>query len=254
MKQAISLILFALLINASSSLYAQKLVACESYDSAGKASSVYSTWDIKPAGSYIYLHYSQPAALGSGAWTLLIERDSTSSGKFITHKKVTLQPRKGKNWIVNDAFFPGKGKYKCTIRWNGQIKATTILTVEVKNDMDDEDAEDTYYYEDSEMIFCKSVDKEGNTQGDATSFSLGTGSKATISIYIQNDGKPFKTKKVYATIYKGLNKVKEYDLDIESEWNFFSFKHTFTEAGEYTVEIYNGNDVFMNTANVTITR
>ncbi|MBK8951456.1 MAG: hypothetical protein IPM85_03030 [Chitinophagaceae bacterium] len=86
MKKKTTLLLLSILF-ASIGLYAQKLVACENYDSAGKASGIYSAWDIKPAGSYIYLHYSQPQVLGPGAWILQIDRDSTGTGRFTVYKK-----------------------------------------------------------------------------------------------------------------------------------------------------------------------
>ncbi|MBK8951457.1 MAG: hypothetical protein IPM85_03035 [Chitinophagaceae bacterium] len=160
---------------------------------------------------------------------------------------------------VSDVFFSGKGKYKCTVRLNGQVKATTTITVDVKKDMDnvemdDDDASDTYYYEDSEILFCKSVDKQGNTTGEASTFALGTTKQITLTVYTENDGNPFKTKEVYATIYKNNKVVKEYDLDITPEWTYFSFKHTFTEPGEYVVDLYNGKDVFINSATLTITK
>ena len=41
-------------------------------------------------------------------------------------------------------------------------------------------------------------------------------------------------------------------VTIELDWDYFAFKAYFKEKGLYYIDIYNENDIFINTATVTI--
>lgn len=230
---------------------AQTLVTCEKVDSSGTASAIYSIWDIKPTGSYIYVHYKQPTVITAGSWTLQMERDSSLTGKYLVEKTVKLSPRTGKNWYVYDYFFKRAGRYRATIKYNGVAKASTVFTVEVK----EEDGElDTYYYEDSELYFCKSV-SEGQPVGDTSVFSLKGAAAVPVTIYLSNANKPFRTKKLYVDIYlRGGDAapVKSYELAVHAEWDYMSFVHRFDKPGTYDVDIYSEEDLFVNSGAVEI--
>ena len=129
----------------------------------------------------------------------------------------------------------------------GEEKTTTTST-------SDDDEIDTKYYENSEIKFCESVTSTGDVEGEATSFHADRNGSREVTIYISND-KAFKTTKMYIDVYdKNDKKVDDFNVDAQEEWDWIKFKETFTALGEYTIDIYNADNIFINSATVTITR
>lgn len=244
------------------SAVAQSVVLCEDYNkTTGEPSGIYKTWDIKSDGGYIYVVYQQPRKISSGSWYLYIDKDWDDNGKYSAYETIELDEETSKNWIMYDFKFTEKGKYKIDIMKDGVSQATTYTTIqfadgeEDKSSSSDDEEVDTYYYENSEIIFCESVSADGDPEMESTEFKADRTGSREVTIYLSND-KAFKTTKMYIDIYdsKSNEKVDDYSIDVESEWDWVKFKHTFTRPGEYYVDIYNADDIFINTATLTITR
>ena len=254
----LSLMLITLLTLAISAV-AQSVVLCEDYDkSTGEPTGIYKTWDIKSDGGYVYIAYKQPRKLASGTWYLYIDKDWDDNGKYSAYETIELDEETSKNWLVYDFKFTEKGKYKIDIMYNSVSQATTYGTIQFEDGASttsSDDEVDTYYYEDSEIIFCESVSTDGDPVSEATSFKADRTGAREITIYLSND-KAFKTTKMYVDIYdsKTNEKIEDFSIDVEEDWDWVKFKQSFTKPGEYYVDIYNEDDVFINTATVTISR
>lgn len=116
------------------------------------------------------------------------------------------------------------------------------------------DPYDTYYYEYSEILFALTVDQNGNLDGENTTFKLGSSGKIDLTVFVSNDGE-FATNGLYIEVYdEEESLVEDYGIDIQPEWDWVKFVHTFNKPGTYYFDIYNDEDTFVNSAQVTITR
>jgi hypothetical protein len=115
-----------------------------------------------------------------------------------------------------------------------------------------EDEIDTYYYENSTIVFAEGVDmvkyaavnpKESFVLKDAT---------VKVTAVVKLD-KPFKTKSIIVDIYDENDDMYDsFDIEIQEDWDFFSFNMDFDQKGHFYIDIYTDNDVFINDAEVDI--
>lgn len=253
MKRIRHIILLPLLILALTfRLQAQSIVLCEAYDAQGTASGIYSTWEIDAGGAYVYLLYNQTYALESGIWYLYIDYDWDNVGTYGAYETLSMTPEAGKNWYVYDYKFKDTGKYRAYIMHDGIELASTTFEIDYKPGVSAIDTTkiDTYYYENSNIVFCTSVDDEGNPVDESSSFSLGSGGSVNVAVYIDNDRMPFKTNKLFVDIYKDADAAifDSFGIDIQPEWDYVKFTQNFTEPGTYTVEFYTADDIYINTS------
>jgi len=239
---------------------AQKtLTLCEKYDDNGIATGLYDSWNIDKTGGYVYIVYKQDKPIKAIDMQLHIDKKEESSGRYKAYKTIDLVPEKGKNWVMYDFEFTDKGKYNFQVINNGEEQATATTEIFFNADKTDNSADpdsevDTYYYEESEILFGESVDANGNLEGESDEFKLGNESKINVIVYITNDN-AFKTDKFYITIYDDEDQiVDEFDITVEPDWDWAKFTQSFKEPGDYMLDIYNANDVFVNTGYLTIKR
>lgn len=240
---------------------AQSIVLCESYDDQGNPTGVYSSWDIKEGGGYIYLVYNQSSPLQDGTWYLYLDYDWDNVGTYQAYETFPITPERGKRWFMYDYKFTDVGKYKAAVMYNGEQQAVTYFEINYEDGAapatttTDKEV-DTYYYEDSKITFCTSVDAEGYPVGATNTFSMNGTGTVDATIYLENNGKPFKTTKMFVDIYKeGTEEVwSTYSIDVQPDWDYVKFVQTFNRAGTYYVDMFNADDTFINTSdNLIIT-
>ncbi len=112
-----------------------------------------------------------------------------------------------------------------------------------------------YYYSNSKISFCEDV-VNGNCSGAYTSFDISKKTGSWLMIYIDNAGKPILSEGLILDVYKKDGKDYEFyktdKYDITSTWDHPNIKYTFTEKGDYKVNVYNKESVKINTGYVTI--
>ena len=239
----------------------QTVVLCDTYDTNGKATGIYSSWDIDPGGGNVYIVYNQYSLIDNGTWYLYIDYDWHNDGEFGAYESIQLTPDVSKTWLAYDYKFTEGGNYKVMIMHNGVEAASTDVKINVTgtpatSTTSASDVIDTYYYEDSEIVFCSSVDDVGNPVGVSGTFSLGSAGSVTVVVYLDGKGKPFKTTHIFADIYEG-DEDDPYDsfgFDVQADWDYVKFNNVFTKPGEYTIDLYNNDDIYINTGTVTITQ
>ncbi len=243
--------------------FSQSVVTCESYNSStGQPSGIYSLWNIKSGGGYINILYSQGRNLSSGEWYLYIDRLKTK-GEYTPYETISLSEDTYKNWLVYQYTFKESGKFKIDIMKDAVSQATCYVEIQFTDGTDNSSSSttSTYYdddpYADSKLEFCESVSSDGVPDGVSSTFKADRTGAREVTIFVDNDGTAFKTTKFYVDIYdKNTNeKIDSYSIDdIDEDWTWVKFKRTFTKPGEYSVEIYNEDDDWINTASLTITR
>ncbi|MBP6661000.1 MAG: hypothetical protein KA174_09965, partial [Chitinophagales bacterium] len=115
------------------------------------------------------------------------------------------------------------------------------------------------YYEDSKIQFGTSVGDNAEIKGESSSFYLKNG-EVSVATLITN-GKVFKTEKIKLSVYKKITKNGKEDTKlvqtipvtgIGEDWDWVYATIDFTEKGEYIVDVWNENELFINTGYVTI--
>lgn len=255
-KHTITLI--ALMMGIFFKIQAQSIVLCESYDDNGTATGIYNSWDIKSGGSYVYILYKQDSRFSSGSWYLYIDYDWTNSGTLTAYETLPLEPARDKNWLVYDFKFTDAGNYRAYIMHDGVELASVNFNIGWQEGegptTSGSSTIDTYYYEDSELKFCGSVDAEGNPMGIATEFYMGSNGKASFKAYLDNDFKAIQTSLIYVDVYKEgvTDPVDAFSITVQPDWDYIHFQLDLTSAGLYHVDLYNADDIFINTADVVI--
>lgn len=254
-------LLMIMLVFSTSILAQRKIVSCEKYDEkTGKPEGVYSSWDASADAPYVYFVFDNDGSKLKGEIFLYVDIYDKSSGDYEIHDTRTMEVSENKKWAMFDYDFSEGGKYQISAAdEDGNILASTFVTInwegekaDTKKSTDDNPAEDTYYYENSTISFCKSVDDEGNMIGESEVFNLGRTGQVEVAVYLDMDGEPIETEKIIATVYQDGDKLDDFEYEVQKEWNWVKFVLTFKEKGSYSVDIYNEEDTFINTASVTI--
>lgn len=251
-----------LLISFQISAGAQSLVLCEKYDDYGSPTGVYSKWDIEKGGGSIYILYREPSALSSSSsWYLYIDKDWHNSDVYTAYNTIEIHPEAGKSWTVYDYNFTEAGKFKASIQKDGQPQASTYFEINIPEapspvtatETPAGDEPDTYYYENSEVFLCSSLDEYKQPVDIKTVFSLNGGSSVNLTVYITNNGMPIKTKQIVAVVYddaEGKHEYDRYKLDVEPQWDFIHFPQVFTAPGRYLIDVFNENATYINSTSV----
>lgn len=127
---------------------------------------------------------------------------------------------------------------------------TTFAQSPTQQNVDDEI--DTYYYENSKLEFAEGVDMDKyEAINPSAEFSLIDGT-VKVTVVLQMD-KPFKTTGFIVDIYDEYDDLYDtFEIDIEESWDFASFIIDFDESGLYFIDIYNSDDIFINTGELEI--
>lgn len=265
MKIKHTLFALFLMLSAAFRAEAQSIVLCESYDAEGNASGIYTTWDIKADGGFIYILYKQPNTLNSSSlWYLYIDYDWDNTGKLTAYETITLTPERGKNWIVYDYKFKDVGDYRAYIMKDGVEQASVSfnigweegVTPPASGSTTTSGTIDTYYYENSSITFCSSVDANGDAVNPTTSYVLPSGGTVETIVLLDNALKPLQTTLVYVDVYKdgATEPYDTFSINVQTEWDYCWFKLNLAAPGSYYVDLYTADDIFINTATLTVTR
>ncbi|MCB9034429.1 MAG: hypothetical protein H6553_11365 [Chitinophagales bacterium] len=258
------LLFIALLMIGSVVANAQKIVTCESYnENTGEPSGIYSTWSIKQDGGYVYILYNQPKAI-KGVLDLYI--DKYFNGKYVPYETLKFDVESNSNWALYDYFFTEPGKYRIIALKDKTELASTEVTIKYAdnasssnsnyNDREDEDNEevDTWYYEETEIVFGTGLDKNNNfaVQGQNDEFTIPREKGYVDVALILKGDVEFKTDLIYVDIYLGDDFIETLEVNVEPNWNIVSTNYKFTKRGTYSIEMYNADEVYINDADVEI--
>ncbi len=255
-------ILMFLLLSVSA-IAQKKIEACESYDDkTGETSGVYTSWDASAKAPYVYYVFYNDGKKISEDVFLYVDKYNEKTKDYDIFDTKTMEVSDNKKWAMFDMEFTEGGKYKMSAaNEDGDILASVINTINWSgekgssssdNDNDNEEV-DTYYYENSEILFCTSVSENGDPSGVAEEFTMARGaSSIDVVTYVSND-KAFKTTKFYVDVYDSNSElVDTYEYEIEEDWDWSKFSITLKKRGDYTIDVYNAEDTFVNSATLKI--
>ena len=250
---------------------AGKVVLCGSYDETGIPSDINSSWDLDPSGGFVYILYSQEKLIDRNL-TLSVKKKN-SSGSYITFdsKNISYDPAKTKkNWVVYDYKFTDEGDFKVSFsasNSNTELASTlcnfkfSISDANEKNkqkinDIKNGENVDTYYFKDSKITLGDSVNTNAVVYGEATQFNLINGKRDVVVKLQQDNALNITDAKV--EVYGGTDYKEKFSTDkfsIPSKtWNWIKVPVSFNKPGKYVVDIYNEDNVFINSAYLEIKR
>lgn len=257
------LLFIVLLMICSIVANAQKIVTCESYnENTGVPSGIYSTWDIPADGGYVYILYSQSKSI-TGTLDLYI--DEYYNGKYIPYETLKFEVDGKSKWALYDYKFTEPGKYRIIALKAGNELASTEVTIQyidgvssedayTDDDYDEEDEVDTWYYEGTEIVFGTGVDQNNNFAilGQSDEFTIPREKGYVNVALILNSDKQIKTNLVYVDIYLDEDLIETLELEVEPNWDIAYSTYKFTKRGSYSIEMYNADDIFINSGSVEI--
>lgn len=127
-----------------------------------------------------------------------------------------------------------------------------LMTGTYAKPYDDDKENDTYYYEYSWISTGTGVDSEGYLLGEDTKFKLNNG---TVEVYFMlEQDEPLLLSELFYEIYSGdgetySEQVLNETMKVASkDWNYTYFSVKFSAPGFYVIDMYNQNDVYINSA------
>lgn len=247
--------------------FSQQVYFCSNYTEEGEPIGKSIVWNIEPSGGYVYILYNNGKDnIITSELSLLINK--LSNNKYHKYDTRSITVENNKNWTMYDYLFTEAGDYKITILdANSKELAKDYLSISIIEKSQQEETVydeknsknknilDTYFYESSELTFCAGIDKNGKAIDPNSTWTIG---KDGGFVYCLIDNKaPLKSDQLIVDIYKkkGSDYSKFVDtkyLDVESEWHYAYLKYTFYDPGEYKFNVYNKDEVWINTEYVTI--
>ncbi|MBK9328672.1 MAG: hypothetical protein IPM95_04990 [Sphingobacteriales bacterium] len=240
-----------------------RVILCDSYDDNGVPTGVNKNWDISKNGSYVYILYTQDKPITNKLLLYVDKKTAAGSYAAFDTQDFTYDPKTDrKKFAVYDYKFTESGDYKISVVSTGDNKelASSLTNIAFMKDEKvkekSTDANDTYYYENSTMIFGDSVDAKAVVKGEAGTFKLING-KRDIVVKLSQD-EDLNVTQIIMDVYGGTDykeKIYSKTFDIASKtWNWVKMPVNFTKTGKYVIDLYTQDDVFINSGYVEITR
>lgn len=228
--------------------FGQQLFFCEKVLADGSPSGVAEKWIIDDNGGAVYLLYEHYAALDVKKLTYTVTGKSVAASKEV-------YVNGEKDHAVLDYFFTEPGKYKVTVGIGDIVYTSSIIEI----DRAGTSGVNTYYYKNSQIIACESVDG-GEAVRPGKEFVISSRG-GYVSFQVINDGKPVEAEKLVVDIYRKGPDSDTYDYlvatmnyDVEKSWKKPYFRYTFNMSGDYRLNVFNENDVWINSSFVIIKR
>ena len=256
MKQIVIFFLFCCSINTidASTIF----TVCADYDNTGNPINSYNIWSVKRAGNFMYIFLKSDQLLTKKYHVRIEKQYNRNDTSFLLFDRFDLKNDGTKNWIANKYTFLKSGIYKFLL-FEDEIETpintyyTTILYTE---DTYVEDGfVDTWYYRNTDFRFCDSIQNE-KLFGVKDVFKAQP-NETKITIYIsQYDKLWLKTDRMLAKIYK-IEKNEKKFLFTDVFFTQYNWKWTFLDLylqkkGKYLIELYNEEDVFINSRNLEL--
>lgn len=248
---------FILFFIINDSFAENKLFLCNEYDNAGNYKGVFEDWQISKDGNFMYIFFESSEPVTDTLFVSLYRTNNRRDTFYNEYDHYYLVPGANKKFAVNKYIFSKPGNYKISVSdRNGKEMAKPYNTTVKLNDADyiNMNFVDTWYYNSSVILFYE------KTIGDSligmnTVFEVKTDEDKVVLYIGQKNKQPFKTRHFYSRIYtadacRKLIDESVYYVDETWSWTYVSL--FIQQTGKFIVELYNDDDVFINSAPIEI--
>lgn len=248
-------IIFALI---SFTIKAQsKLFLCTDYAKDGTLSGNYENWTIQKGGNFLYLYFSSSTPINDTIFIGIEKNFNRRDTTYYEYDHYYLVTDSSKKWAVNKYVFSKTGQYRITAydRHNNQLAVPYKTVIQLEDQAySDMYFRDTWYYEESKVYFYNTA--VGDTMfGRNNVFSYQPLGNKVILYLEQPEAKPFKTNHLFVSIFmddKCHQYIDSYTFYVDDTWLWTHVPIYFSKKGKYIVEIYNDDDVFINSTSLEI--
>jgi hypothetical protein len=234
-----------------------KLFLCAQYQVDGSYTGVYENWKIQKEGNFMFIFYESDTTIDDSLYVRIDKVFDRKDTNYYEFDHYYLLPGLSKNWAVNKYVFTKTGKYKISVfdRENNLLTSPYYTSII----FDDTTYNkiyfpDTWYYSNSKMAFYEKV--SGDTLfGKRDIFNFRPDGNKIILYIGQDENRPLRTNHLTAKIYSAdkchqlINTITFY---INDKWYWTYVSIYFDKKGKYNIELYNDDDVFINSAIVEI--
>ncbi|MFN8237547.1 MAG: hypothetical protein U0T77_05205 [Chitinophagales bacterium] len=240
-----------------SAMAENRLLLCTSYNQDGAYSGVFPTWNIAENGSYMHFFYESDVPITDTLSVLIFKIFDRRDTNYYEYDRYYLLPGPSGKWAANKYTFAHPGNYRFLLfdTKKNLLLQTHSTLIEYDKSVYDNKYNDSWYYLNSNMVFCDSVVK-GTIIGKSNSFAYKPEGNKVVIYIEQPDHRMLKSDHLFAKIYKMEGDKKKW-VKSNSYYTDFNWFWTFipiylNEKGLYSVELYNEQDVYINSATLEI--
>lgn len=246
-----------LLLNFHNSFAQNKLFLCTGYNEDGRTEGTFENWTIQKDGNFMYIFYQSATPINDTLFVTLERVFNRRDSNYYEYDHYYLVPDVSKKWAVNKYTFTQAGNYKIRVYDRTGNELAAPYTAEI--DMDekayiDMHFTDTWYYEQSSIFFYEKA--VGDSMIGKSNLFKYEAPQTKVMVYIdQSKTKTFKTNHFFVSVYtadKCREFINSYTYYVKEDWHWTFVPLYFNKPGKYSVEIYNDDDVFINSAAVEI--
>lgn len=231
---------------------------CADYDSTGNPKNMYQNWLTQRGGNFMYIFFKADHLLTKKYRVRIEKLYNRIDTTYLLFDRFTLKNDGKKNWVANKYTFLKSGNYRFLLfEDDSETPIETYYTAISYTDetYTDDGFVDTWYYKNTEFRFCDSV-SNSKLVGVKDVFKIQP-VETKVTIYITHEqNKPLRTDRILAKVYNITNNEKKYVYtDVffsEYNWQWTFLPLYLTDKGNYLVELYNEEDIFINSRKVEI--
>jgi len=268
------MLMIAFSVKAQSVISENSAVLCTDYNrTTGEPEGIYDVWEIPSDGfgGFVYLIYRQAKVIKKPLKLNVEKLDAAGNYEFYATIAFENDVKSGNNWAMYDVNFSEEGSYKLSVIGKGKKPMATTYTdimfllEDEESFVDDQSAQvfeedyeeelledefDTYYYENTIVSFGTGIE-DGNLIEEADVFKLkGKEKEKSLVVKLEMD-KPLKLDLVYIGVFYGDEYEEEVSYEsytvADKSWVWINVPITVYKKGKYVVDLYNQNDVYINT-------
>lgn len=230
-----------------------KFVLCSEYTNDGTYTGANDSWSLKKGGNFVYFFYQSETLINDSIFVRIDKSYNRKDTNFYHYDHYHLLPGASKKWAANKYTFLKTGKYKITLYDKNSKQLTESVYANIyldEKEYDDMYFLDTWYYSQSKITFFDKVVRD--SLYDQKNVFAYDSSGTKIIVYVgQQNKKPLRTDHLFVSVYtadKCHELISSHSYYTNDKWHWTHLPVYMRQKGKFIVEIYNDDDVFINSA------
>lgn len=227
----------------------QSLTFCLDHTPEGKGIGMADTFHLAQAGEAIELLFRSASPLISPKLYFFI--DYWDGSRYVEFDTKTHIPEHGSKWAALQYRFTQSGAYRVLVlNADKEELCRGHVMINVA-----EDENSPAYFEGVNVLVCSAAPK-GQPLDTLESYQVRPGQSPVLSVLIRHK-RPLAMSRMLADVWVGTGEgsglyVETIEFEVEPAWTYTQFKYEFSSYGVYTFRIYNEQEVYMGSAQVSV--
>ncbi len=241
----------------SNFLIAQQVYFCSEVRGDGTPIGHTNNWAVGEDGGVIVVVYDNGMQNIPGGDVLIqIAQKTVTTGKMDVIERFQIPVSAPGNWATLEYHFPKAGDYRVTFLNSREVRlGSGKVTVEIDPSIKSADDRQGKYSK-CKVQFCEKVDYSGHPIDQKNVFDF-SGGERRFTVHINNKA-PLLTDTIFVDVFRytgngtDANHIESLDIPVQPSWDHCSFEYSVFEPGEFMLDIFNKNDVWINSAQVKV--